>query len=199
MSKGSGTTCLEVSGGHSEDAHHGIGKTNQRRSPSPGKARSPFTSFSEPRSSRSALCCGILRKCRMVISAFLHDEQRDRTTPDHSSSALTAKKRPHKLNNQLDLDPRAPVLHTNSSCRAALARRNSRADGSPRVNSRPSSTLRAIRSLLARSKICPVKSPPELMTLIASVDDPAYLADKVVGHLCIQFPEPREPHLGRTT
>ncbi len=35
-----------------------------------------------------------------------------------------------------------------------------------------------------------MKSPPELMTLIASVDDPAYLADKVVGHLCIQFPEP---------
>src|SRR6266851_4789079 len=49
-------------------------------------------------------------KIPQVISAFLHDEQRDRTTPDHSSSALTAKKRPHKLNYQLDLDPRAPVL-----------------------------------------------------------------------------------------
>ncbi len=54
--------------------------------------------------------CQAVTKSRMVISAFLHDEQRDRTTPDHSSSALTAKKRPHKLNYQLDLDPRAPVL-----------------------------------------------------------------------------------------
>ena len=42
-----------------------------------------------------------------------------------------------------------------------------------------------------------MKSPPELVTLIASVDDPAYLADKVVGHLCTRFPEPLEPHLGR--
>ena len=38
-----------------------------------------------------------------------------------------------------------------------------------------------------------MKSPPELVTLIASVDDPAYLTDKVVGHLCTRFPEPRAP------
>ena len=131
-------------------------------------------------------------------SSALFCTMNSETTPDHSSSALhyTAKKRPHKLNYQLDLDPRAPAWRTNSSRRQHW--RVVIEPTQPRrrlitLNSRPSSTLRAIRSLLARSKSCPVKSPPELVTLIASVDDPAYLADKVVGHLCIQFPEPRAP------
>ena len=33
------------------------------------------------------------------------------------------------------------------------------------------------------------KIPPEMVTSIASVDDPAYLADKLVNHFGINFPE----------
>ena len=56
--------------------------------------------------------------------------------------------------------------------------------------------LRAIRSLLARSKICPVKSPPELVTLIASVDDPAIWPTSSLA-ISASNSQSLEPHLGR--
>ena len=44
--------------------------------------------------------------------------------------------------------------------------------------------VRARRAVRLNEKI-----PPEMVTSIVSVDDPAYLADKLVNHFGINFPE----------